>query len=295
MDGNLSFGDTTGKVDDAVDYEDISDDDLPSEDEATNRAGGVGDDDGGDILADLAKQEGEDDAMGEYDDLFGEMEPMSDQVAPATDLNIAINGDMSFDFDDRTAAAAATAAEDDDDLFRGFDFGNEMAMPQPEQIQQQNFSPEELAMQYFPTFKPNSSLSFISLFLNKTASLQKAPQKIPKVCVPTKINIEMALDDENTFSKKGMPAAVEKPIIEIPPLADPMDLEDQEREQEASESMDPVAERDLEIACDDWESKIEAAMATPPSSPPPSQRLLHEEDIDEEFDIEDRSPKVSLY
>jgi hypothetical protein len=272
VDGGFSFGDTVGKVDDAVDYEDISDDDLPSEEDVPSGPSRSAEDDdedvgmGGDLLAEMAAEgevEGGKDM--DFDDLFGDMGgDMSDPVGPpAGDGDL---GDLSgFDLANETLPSEQSGLGESDDLFGAVNYGaQDMSM---DSIQADD--PVDLARQYFPDFRPHSILSFSTLFKAKPGTLQTGPQKVPKVCVPTKINVEMAPDENTLFNKatgNKNAAHRERGVVIIPPPVEEGEDEDEDTE-EGKEPVDPVFERDLEIACCDWDSKIEAAMISPPPSP----------------------------
>ncbi|KAI5804466.1 hypothetical protein EDC01DRAFT_421124 [Geopyxis carbonaria] len=288
----ISFGDTVGKVDDAVDYEDISDDDLPSEDE-----GPTGDMDmqSEDLVEDLVTAE--DVQMdGDFDDLFGDMEPTSDPVVPVDeDLDLGMDG-VSFDFDGADAAQImsgdGSGLDSAQDLFRSMDFGvSDEQMDSVSRVQQA--SPEELARQYFPDFRPHSVLSFSSLFKPKPGALQSAPSKVPKVLVPTKLCAEMAVDDANIFLKAATAtnrvvatSHRDKRIVVVPPPVEEIseDDKDQDEDEDTSLGLGPEFDRDLEIACGDWDKCIEAAMVTPPSSP---VAMLVDDENEEMDDFDD--------
>lgn len=259
-----AIGDATGKVDDAVDYEDISDDDLPSEEDVPSSKPTSGDaDDDEDLLAGLASEA---EPEPDFDDLFGD-DLMSDPAAPLGDTDL---GDLSaYSLPDHgdTLLSDASHGTSADDLFGSIDFGDSsMIAPQPQ-------NPEDLARQYYPDFTPHSILSFSSLFNTKIGKLQTGPQKVPKVCVPTKVHVEWAPDENSLFNKatsaahKVTTASRSRGIVSISPPVEEDDDEDEEME-DSTGAKDPIFERDLEIACDDWDSKLEAAMVTPPPSPP---------------------------
>lgn len=289
------FGDTVGKAEDAVDYEDISDDDLPSDEELpeliSKSTNGDGDEEdmemGGDLLAGMADEPGMDD----YDDLFGPMDPASDPAGPG-DMSlddVDISNAMDFDYDASAAAGVDTTVQSGEqqasDLFRSIDFGQDAQLGGvPAQAP---LTPQELAMQLYPQFKPNAILSMVELFEPKPGTLGRGPQKTPKVCVPTKINIEMAPDDLNAFNKTGPPkvnAAARSGIVVMAPEEEEVQGEEgKEQETQEDEGMDPMFKRDLEIACEDWDSKIEAASLTPPPSPNPARRPRENDDA--EYDI----------
>lgn len=310
--GDFSFGDTVGKVADAVDYEDISDDDLlPEEEEPVNNSTNNNieandtqldeEDAEGDELFDLMNEgEAPSAALGdELDDLFGDMDALDDSGGGGGELDM----DMSLDFggvdvpasgsgsgggigasgklyDDEAAKTGAT-------LFKDIDFGMS-----PGEMMESTRTEQELVKQYFPDFEPHKILSFNSLFKSKPATLSTTLPKAPKICVPTKINFEMAPDDSVIFSKGavGIKGYIERDderrgrIIIIPPQIEEIETDDEQEEEKPDPEeakKDASFERDLVLACDDWDSKIEAILATPPPSPPAmAKRDLDDEDVD---------------
>jgi hypothetical protein len=267
------FGDTVGKVADAVDYEDISDDDLPSEEE---RPGG-GKDDEDDAMG-LGKElqgelpEGEGSGGMDFGELFGEMDDDDNLIGESVpngnfeDLNgFDLPGPVdNLRSDDRTRASSV-----DSDILRSYGMSDDFTMDEAPVVQ----DPVKLAQQYYPNFEPHAILSFSTIFNPKPGTLQTGPQKVPKACLPTKVNIEMATDEVALFNKqtsasnKGMTATHSKGIVAIPQQVKEEPEEDEDVEDRDAEK-DPMFERDLELACCDWERKLEEAMNTPPSSPP---------------------------
>jgi len=296
---SFSFGDTVGKVDDAVDYEDISDDDLPSEEDVPSKLATAADDNdedmdlGGDLLAGIADEDGGDGKEMDFDDLFGDMsgEIMNDPVGPTSNVGLTDLDSFGLGNDALTSEVSGTGS---DDLFSGgMDYSMQDIAIGGIPIQ----NPEDLARQYFPDFKPHSILSFSTLFKAKPGTLQTGPQKVPKVCVPTKIHVEMAPDENTLFNKatsathKGTTSRA-RGIITITPPIEEHENEDEEMDH-GKEGVDPIFERDLEIACCDWDSKLEAAMVTPPPSPPP--QMTERDEIDDGVIELGRPAKVCLY
>jgi hypothetical protein len=290
LDGQIGWGDTVGKVDDAVDYEDISDDDLPSEEEAPSKPAGKDEDEemgmgmgmSGDMLEGL--ENAGPDGM-DLDDLFGDMEDddnmLGDSVPPPVngefeDLNgfdlPGANGNLPSD---------VSRASSEDEVLRGYGM-EDVAMGGAPVIE----DPVLLAKQYYPEFEPHTILSFSTIFNPKPGTLQTGPQKAPKVCLPSKVHIEIAPDEGTLFLKqtssahKGATASRSRGVVTIPPPVEE-EPEEEEETEDQDDGKDPMFERDLEIACCDWESKLEAAMATPPQSPQTRGRDEFEEGVTE--------------
>lgn len=291
--GDFNFGDTVGKVDDAIDYEDISDDDLPGEEETTSkRDGGVGVDADDDIfdLMNEGEPGGGCGALGdELDDLFGDMS--DPPVVIGGDLDMDLPMQMGLDFADGTVVPLVSldgvpVGDGQGGFFRDIDFGmvtggvvlgGERSEP----------TPQELVKQYFPDFEPHKILSFNSLFKSKPATLSTTLGKLPRVCVPTKINLEMAMDDQTLFSKatttvgKTHPERRGKGVVIIPPVIEEVESDDEDLKVDGEDAgRDASFERDLVLACDDWDSKIDAILATPPPSPVRPKREYEEGDVE---------------
>ncbi|KAL7273610.1 hypothetical protein RUND412_003514 [Rhizina undulata] len=305
--GDFNFGDTVGKADDAMDFEDISDDDLPDDEEATTgNAGAMDDVDAArdDMLDELIREGGEGTGLGgndELDDLFGDMGPMSDSAVPAA--GVLELDDIDFEEGAVPGARLNTQLDksrispiDDDDLLRSVDFDGDTDMDgelEEPALKPHEPTPQELVKQYFPDFEPNKILSFSSLFRPKPATLSIALPKPPKVLVPTKVSVEMAPDDQVFFNRpltsaKGHINNNGKRVVVIPPPVEESDFDEDATNAEVDGFKLPESlEKDLFMACDDWESKLETMMATPPPTPP---RQVGDED-DESWDLETRPAK----
>ncbi|KAK4870868.1 hypothetical protein LT330_000105 [Penicillium expansum] len=236
------------KADDAIDYEDFEDDELPEEEVAGHPAPALpAVDDNQDPFANL----GSDDAalFGNGDDLFGEQV----EGAPAQDDNLDdLFGEGPF----------SPPPAGQDDPTRGLFEDEEMPLtdapvdlppipsapePQPEppmmeeedefpdddsimsedmnpvelrawKLQQQLFAMsgvenppappenhEELLHSLFPSFDRNTLPRWLELIPHKKAIfIGKQPNKPPKPVLPTKVNIELAADQERAF-RTGQP------------------------------------------------------------------------------------------
>lgn len=298
--GDFNFGDTVGKVDDAIDYEDISDDDLPGEEESNSKRDGGVDADADDDIFDLMNEGGEAGGGGggggcgalgdELDDLFGDMSDPPVVIGGELDMDLPM--EMGLDFADGTVVPLVSldgvpvGDGGQGGFFRDIDFG---MVPGGVVLggQRSEPTPQELVKQYFPDFEPHKILSFNSLFKSKPATLSTTLGKLPRVCVPTKINLEMAVDDQTLFSKATTTVGkthVERNgrgVVIIPPVIEEVESDDEDLKADGEDAgRDTSFERDLVLACDDWDSKIDAILATPPPSPVQPKREYDEDDAE---------------
>ncbi|KAF4625621.1 hypothetical protein G7Y89_g12544 [Cudoniella acicularis] len=244
--------DTGEKADDAEDFEDISDDDLPDEEEGT----GEGDVPG--LTDDMGTSH-------DTDDLFGEG-----------------RGSSPFEFEDDDGFTQngipppAPADEPEIDL-RELNFpehynteNQDPSIPAPAE------SDEELLRLLWPTFKTNVTLNWNQLLPPKKAHyIPKVPEKQPKPVNPTKVSLDLAPDQEKSFRTAG-PATADKRkrVQEAEAKGLVAIIEDSSEEQESedeidweppnpSEKLGGFSFTDLEILCEDWEAKINAAVPEP--------------------------------
>ena len=285
----FGFGDTVGKLDDAIDYEDISDDDLPSEGEPSgnNNIGGK-------------EEAGEDGIAGdEFDELFNDI----GDEAPITgaDASGELGGLEGMDLDFMAQEGLVGTSEIDvgqganEDVMMSLDM--DLGVLVEGSSGEKRATTQELVKRYFPKLDLKARLSFNDLFGPKPQRLAMGPPKPPKVIVPTKLAIVFAPSDETAFNKpytaRNMTKKAEQRsgIIIVP-----QELEDSEESD--SEVEDPIdwnspLERSIMMACNDWESKMDTIMGpTPPPTPP---REVPEEDGDEDVGGINRRPlKVCL-
>ncbi|KAL2827188.1 hypothetical protein BDW59DRAFT_144388 [Aspergillus cavernicola] len=299
--GDISFDflsrelDPGEKADDAVDYEDFDDDDLPEEEEISDDkveiVGGNG----------IGIPEASDDALfGGGDDLFGETLEQDEQ-APPDDLDDLFGeepssprpdqGDMTrdlfFEEEDRPAMVerpeivqmeedqeslledgTLTPIADDMDpaalrawklqqaLFAMSNVGSDNPPAPPENV-------EELLHSLFPTFDRSNLPRFLELIPHKKSHfLGKQPTKPPKPVIPSKVNIELAQDQEKAFKSGGQAykRALEPEHYGIVTIAEASQEEDEEVREEFDldyDSDEPlpggITSADLRVVCADWD------------------------------------------
>ncbi|KAF5649468.1 transcription initiation factor TFIID subunit 1 [Fusarium tjaetaba] len=248
---NAEF-DQSGKADDAEDYEDISDDDLPDEEEPSAGVSmempGLTDDGG---------------TSHDPDDLFGEgssPDPILGPSSPAPQIRDA-------DTTDDTQPLDASLS------FPGINFD-----PEPHLDNQDHDIPapaetvEDLLKATWPAFKKGHILTWSELLPAKKATWkEKKPVKKPKQLVTSKLTLELAPDQEKLFRIPGTATITRKPRQgeERGLVYCGMDQEDQaednvqfDLDQESdSETVAGFTLRDIELACEDWGASIEAIEA----------------------------------
>lgn len=275
------------KAEDAIDYEDISDDDLPEEEEADDagqNGRGPNGTNGQDLFGDGYDH---DDDM---DDLFGGSSPIAERShqenIPVTSIETSQAGTGA------DAAASGDGArktqqnfrnvrygdpeeepqeEDDDDpewkeqlaLFQKHRRGHDDRLPSPPRTSQDVFQ------RIWPDFEPDKPPRFASLIPRKRAQfVPRVPLKLPKPLQITKVSLEIAQDQEKAFRL---------PATDVQPKTARQLEEDQggivriiqrtEEEKESNEEVDQddievisdhekignVSFGDLKIACEDWD------------------------------------------
>lgn len=268
---DFSFGDTVGKIDDAVDYEDISDGDLLPDEEfpsLLDTTRGVGGTSNGDLCNTTEEVEGSELNI-DFDDLFGDLELMNNTVvSDAGDLDMELTVE---DLHDGTSSSTVAAADEQMLSFpRDNTSRDDSDAEVSSQINRKEPTTQDLVKRYFPDFEPHKILSFSSLFKPKPTALSIPFFKPPKVCVPTKANLEMAADDQSYFIKAmaagSFRVLTDERVIVIPRQTSDMKL-DGDEECTKNGFRDMFFEKDLVLACDDWESRLDTMMMTPPQSP----------------------------
>lgn len=267
--GGMSFDflsrelDPGEKADDAIDYEDFDDDELPEEEEHDARATAedgldipqTSDDAlfgaGGDDLFETAEKH--DQAQpDELDDLFGEapVSPRQDQVDETRDLffeederpavpegvdGVQLDDDQESLPDDGTLPpitddmdpASLRAWKLQQALFAMSNLGGPDNPPAPPE------NVEELLHSLFPMFERNTLPRFLELIPHKRAYfLGKQPLKPPKSVLPGKVNIELAQDQEKIFKSGGQAykRSLDAEHYGIVPVAEASQDEEEEEE-----------------------------------------------------------------
>lgn len=274
------------KADDAEDYEDFSDDDLPDEEEATGwrAADGPGlTDDGG--------------TSNDTDDLFGE----GRESSPFDGLEGA-NGIKIHDIHDTQSSLVESSHPTNLSIDTGLSFRDINFDPEPKLSGEANQdlsipapaeSVADLLKQSWPTFEPGKTIDWNELLPPKKAHyIPKKPLKIPRPVNPTKVTLDLAADQEKTFRLSGLASSSrQQGIHEVGNKGLVHVLEDSRKERNGQEDLDweipspdeevgGVTWTDLQLVCDDWESKIDAASAGAEVMMPDHEH--HEAVIDED-------------
>lgn len=303
------------KADDAVDYEDIDDDDdLPDEEPAiplqavANGKVEEHNDSWDTLTKELQNEAYVQSAEDELDDLFGDApsSPVAEvphkphalglpRPAQSVPEDSAMNSpidDVDGMFGGVEKERSPTPTDMDPETLRQYQlqqalfamsaFGPDNPPAPPE-------NHEELLASLWPKFDRNAMPRFLELLPPKKSHyIGKTPLKPPKRVVPTKLKIELAQDQERLFHSSGKtrygPELELAPITVITPPAsnedtfsDIMDLEEDDWNEELPGG---VTMQDLQFICADWEVKEvpqnqEVEMVTPP---PPNANFDGDED-----------------
>ena len=217
------------KADDAIDYEDIDDDDLADEDDISTSGGGLAKDtdefwqNGGEVraLGDVDDLLGRDNHVdsGELDDLFGEGAVTSLEEhggASGTQGTKRAHADtlLGPDDDEKVFDASAKVPRLSDEAGQGVYRNINYSAKETELLMAQNFAMvpappenrEEALATMWPKFQPDQTLRFMELLPPKRSHyLGKAPLKPPKQVQPIKITLDLSADQEKTFKSTTPP------------------------------------------------------------------------------------------
>ncbi|ODH44758.1 hypothetical protein ACO22_00748 [Paracoccidioides brasiliensis] len=288
------------KADDAVDYEDIDDDDdLPDEEIGLPH---VGDENGKtrEVNDEWGAMEGlegfltagdmEGQPVGdELDDLFGDVpsspvgeqkdqngalpQAMSDEMVPDSIVDpleatqpVKENG-MVETAHEQNRDSTVTPTDMDPATFKEYQLQQAlfaMSTYGPDNPPAPPENHEELLASLWPKFDRNAMPRFLELLPPKKSHfVGKSPLKPPKRIVPTKLNLELAQDQERAFRTTGQTQkraldADNPSIVVITPLTDAscsssdvMDITDDPDE----ELPGGVTMQDLQVLCADWDIK----------------------------------------
>lgn len=152
-------------------------------------------------------------------------------------------------------------------------------------------STEELLQSLFPTFDRNSLPRFLELIPHKKAHfVGKQPLKPPRPVLPTKVNLELAQDQERIFKAGGQAfkRTLESEHAGLVPVTDaPQDesKEDEEIREELEHDLDAdevlpggVTLQDLRVICTDWDAKDDAPSEMDIEEPPEPVQNIDEDD-----------------
>ncbi|KAF4995552.1 hypothetical protein FDECE_12751 [Fusarium decemcellulare] len=287
--GGLKLDDTpfdqSGKADDAEDFEDISDDDLPEEEEPSAGVSmempGLTDDGG---------------TSNDADDLFGEgpssPDPILGPSSPAPHVRDADTGDDTQPIDASLS-------------FPGINFDPEPHLDganQDPDIPAPAETVEDLLKATWPAFKKGHILTWSELLPAKKAIWkEKKPLKKPKQLVTSKLTLDLAPDQEKLFRIPGPATAArkarqqeEKGLVlcgedQSDRAEDTVQFDiDQESD---SETIAGFSLRDIELACEDWSVHITSVETDFKARQSAEQELLQArkrafEEQDDEWDAE---------
>ncbi|KAF4592160.1 putative transcription initiation factor TFIID [Ophiocordyceps camponoti-floridani] len=284
--GGLTLDDTpfdqTNKADDAQDFEDISDDDLPDEERPsagnTLELPGLTDDGG---------------TSNDADDLFGEgpSSPADAVLGPATPAP-----QVRDDADTQAADPGLSFASinfDPDPHLHG-------AANQDPDIPSAAETVEDLLKAAWPAFRKGHILTWSELLPPKKAIWkEKKPSKKPKRLVTSKLTLEMAPDQEKQFRIPG--SAKARPSNSVQGGLVYCGLPDEDEDRDAvkidadvdsdSETVNGFTLRDIEMVCEDWGARIDDAEAQFLSSQASEKELarkrrVEDDEQDDEWDAE---------
>lgn len=278
------------KADDAEDFEDISDDDLPEEEEAT--AGAPPDNEGfGDDFG----------TSNDTDDLFGDdmrgSSPFDDGHTGGLPMpntsDTSPSGGGSFLAMPSSKPTPTETAED----LRALNFDPE---PQPADEANQDLSipapaenTEELVKQIWPDFQKGVTINWNELLPPKKAYyIPKQPLKAPKTLNPTKVSLDLAADQEKGFRTAGPAHPSKEQRIQDSLAKGILPIVEEETDEATTEEdlnwdrpspedkIGGVSWADLQLICDDWESRIDAVAPEVEERPAPEVAY---DDADEDW------------
>ncbi|KAF5658996.1 transcription initiation factor TFIID subunit 1 [Fusarium heterosporum] len=275
--------DQSGKADDAEDFEDISDDDLPEEElpsaGVSMEMPGLTDDGG---------------TSNDADDLFGEGPSSPDPIlGPSSPAPLVRDADTG---DDTQPIEAGLS-------FPGINFD-----PEPHLDNQDHDIPapaetvEDLLKATWPAFKKGHILTWSELLPAKKATWkEKKPVRKPKQLVTSKLTLELAPDQEKLFRIPGT-ATVSRKARQAEDrglvycgLDNDNQAEDNvqfDLDQDSdSETVAGFTLRDIELACEDWgahiatvEAEFKARQSAEQEQQQARKRVFEEQD--DEWDAE---------
>ncbi len=308
------------KADDAIDFEDIGDDDLPEEEFGSDE----GDNNGvqnfsGTTVQDSGDMDMDDDLFG--DDLFGdndlsltspvqqhshhEDKPLMSVEGTGLDVsNNTGNGKGQSAFRNLTFSAPEQDDEDEDPelreqmaLFEQARRGKDDQAPPPAKTSREEFE------KTWPNFEPDKPPRFFSLVPRKRAFyIPKVPPKAPKPMVFTKLSLDIAADQEKSFrlpptappTKTGRQQEEDTGgLIHITTAAEEDRQNDEQLDLENLDTFDErekignVSWNDLMIACEDWDipdGTSDTTMSDGDQLPTPDNSM-------QDIDMDSLSPK----
>lgn len=317
------------KAENAVDYEDIDDDDLADDEDAVDGSTNEQKVQEHGVLEDLTQdtallestQTVQDDA--DLDDLFRDI-PSSpthhdeetngveqeEQHDSGISLDDGLPVSSSIKSPDPTQGGASIPTKTEP-LFREINYGtnyyDSIMPPAPPE------NPEEALAAMWPRFRRDEVPKFIELLPPKKARyIGKTPLKPPKPLVLTKVNLEMAPDQEKSFRLPGLARpskqeleleAEEKGLVLIADESTDSESDDDEDigldEGYAGETIGVTTWNDIQIACADWDTPVtlepfDSGIEMSGSAPSETGDLFTEAIDEWEREFDEPSAKVSI-
>ena len=273
------LGGSEEKADDAVDFEDFSDDDLPEEMDAEGKPVRQPTD----FLAGI-----EDAATGDGDynddDLFGPSSPLQDALAGQdqflhqhdeqdTQITQEDGDSVASDHDnshapptEKTAANEVVSQEEmQQRRLLGFGLPAEMGTIELEpELGEEEL--EELLKLEFPTFRRHEVPYFNQLLPTRPVSwIGKTPLKPPKPIRPTKVNLEIEQDQKALFNSsiQTLKRSWEEDDANVVVFGGPQQVQEDEESADESDPDEPLpgglTMHDLDIICADFDTLSAAA------------------------------------
>ncbi|KAF2122441.1 hypothetical protein BDV96DRAFT_461431, partial [Lophiotrema nucula] len=281
--------DQTEKADDAIDYEDFSDDDLPEEElpdeelvgEDTQQLSGTtveedfngknfGDDDSFDHLFTDHSSPGhershqDDVPMASIED--SQLLPDTPSLGQTAIRDGALKGEPTFRLVNYSAPQDEVENKElleQQRLFGMHHRGEGQPLPAPVQISKEEF------VQLWPDFEPGLPLRFWNMVPKPQARFNaRAPLKTPKSVQPNKVSLDLAVDQEKAFrlpssaptqgarqtedEQRGI-IYIADSVEEEAETSDEMEL-DAADEWNDHEMIGNTSLNDLKIACEDWDA-----------------------------------------
>ena len=331
------------KADDAVDYEDFDDDELPEEESETaalktaavargeektedladetdnlfgenenvgKQAGGAqATDDGlGDLFGDLGdeaprEQQGQ---RGDHSkDLFSEDDEQPSYLAPAVQpLASGPSDAMEIDADEESAQEDMEAMDIEESMdpatLRAWKLQQSlfaMSSYRPDNPPTPPENVEELLHSLFPDFDRNELPRFLDILPHRRAFfVGKLPPKPPKPVLPTKVNIELAQDQERSFNTggQGHKRPFEQDHLGIVPVTELLGGEEEEEEEEEDIKEDfkwdvdsnetlpgGITAEDIQVACANWEIQSDVSGSVEEVAEEPAEEPAEENTDDD--------------
>ena len=343
------------KAADAVDYMDMSDDDLAEDEDVVKENTFMEEGDLGESFGDVLESTQDDDlpeltngsgAEGDgLEDLFGDM-PSSpvDLVDKNRVAQHTTQSTLPFNFEDdeRFPGSSGNIADAQDiklplpvsdrTLYHPVEFTvKDATLSREQQTQQQlqqelfamsrsGFSgadslpappknQEELLDSLWPRFERNTVPRFMDLLPPKKARyVGKTPAKKPKSVLPTKVSLDIGLDQEKSFrfSSGGAKRSREDTerhglvVIEEPASAENVTDDDVDTESDyENEPVGGVTWQDFQMICEDWDTHSSAISSSPEREIPQSLVPEEQEDlfhgIDHGWESQDGQPSTKVF